>query len=297
MKKALLILFTLLLSLAAFSQDKKDSKNLPKLSADEIIAKHVASLGTPTALSAVKSRVFMGQARLTSKVGYVGQLTGQAQFASSGDNLILATVFNSSDYPYEKAAFNGKEVSVGRPNGNLTPFGDFIKANKGILKEGLFGGVLSTAWPVLSQGSKLKFESAGLVEISGRQLYKVKVSGGGLGDLKVVLFFDAEDFHHVATEYTQVKSVGISTRSNPRPENDEFGTVTTTGMANTKQTYMTLTERFSNFVKSGDTVIPMTYVIDYTYQDSNVGRSLNLDIRFQDVYLNQDIAADAFKVS
>jgi hypothetical protein len=285
------------LSMVVFAQAQKDSKSLPKLSPDEIIAKHIASIGSPSAVSAVKSRVFVGQAQLTSKIGYIGQLMGQAQFASSGDSIILATVFNSNDYPYEKAAFDGKDVSVGRPNGSLTPFGEFIKSNKGIVREGLFGGVLSTAWPLLDQKNKLKFESAGTAEIGGRQFYKLKVSGGGLSDLKVVLFFDAENFHHMATEYTQIKSVGISARSNPKPENDEFGTATTTGMANTKQTYMTLTERFSNFVKSGGIVIPMTYVIDYTYQDSNRGSSLDLDIRFQNVYLNQDIAQDAFKVS
>jgi len=285
------------LSMVGLGQAQKDSKDVPKLSPEEIIAKHVASVGTPAAISAVKSRVFMGRAQLTSKIGYIGQLMGQAQLASSGDSIILATIFNSNDYPYEKAAFDGKDVSVGRPNGSLTPFGEFIKANKGIVKEGLFGGVLSTGWPLLDQKGKLKFENAGTAEISGRQLYKLKVTGGGLGDLKVILFFDAENFYHVATEYTQVKSVGITARNNPRPENDDFGTVTTTGMANTEETRMTLIERFSNFVKSGEVVTPMNYVIDYTYQDSNVGRSLNLDIRFQNVYLNQDIAPDAFKVS
>ena len=52
-----------------------------------------------------------------------------------------------------------------------------------------------------------------------------------------------------------------------------------------------------NFAKSGETVIPLTYVIDYTYQDSNRGRSLNLEVRFQDVYLNQDLGLEVFKVS
>jgi len=69
-------------------------------------------------------------------------------------------------------------------------------------------------------------------------------------------------------------------------------------MANTKETYMTFTERFSNYAKSGDTVIPLTYVIDYTYQDKNgVTTTLNLDVRFKDVYLNQDLGADVFNVS
>jgi len=295
MSKPLIALLPVLLFLTgAIAQAPK---NLPDLKPDEIIARHVASIGTPEAIGAVKSRVFAGQARVTSRMGYVGQLLGQAQFASAGDNILLAAVFNSNEYPYEKAAFNGKDVSVGRPNGAVTPFGDFIKANKAIVREGLFGGVMSTAWPLLSKESKLKFASAGTTEIGGRSFYKLKVSSGSLGDTKVILYFDAENFHHVATEYTQIIAVGITRSTNPRPESDDFGTTTTTGTANTKQTFMTFTERFSNFEKSGETVIPLTYVIDYTYQDSNRGRSLNLEVRFQDVYLNQDLGLEVFKVS
>src|SRR6478735_8070181 len=87
---------------AVFSQTPK---SLPELKPDEIIARHLASIGSPEAISAVKSRVFVGQARLTSRIGYIGQLTGQAQFASAGNNLLLAAIFNSNEYPYEKAAF------------------------------------------------------------------------------------------------------------------------------------------------------------------------------------------------
>jgi hypothetical protein len=289
-------LLSLLIMLFAFVAHAQGPKKLASLSAEEIIAKHLASIGTPEAISAVKSRVFVGQARLTSRVGFVGQLIGQAQFASEGDNVLLAVVFNSNDYPYEKAAFNGKDVSVGRPNGNSTPFGDFIKSNKAIVKEGLFGGVLSTAWAPLAKDSKLKFASAGTAEIGERSYYKVKVSSGSLGDTKVVLFFDAENFRHVATEYNQTITVGISKGMKPGPESDLFGTTTTTGMANQQQTFITFTERFSDFVKSGEAVIPMKYVVDYTYKESDT-KSLNLEVRFQDVYLNQDLGVEVFKVS
>jgi hypothetical protein len=118
-----------------------------------------------------------------------------------------------------------------------------------------------------------------------------------VSDLKIILYFDAENFRHVATDYTQIKSVGITRRANPREVDDNIN-VQTTGTADMKETRMTLTERFSNFVKSGDVVVPMRYVIDYTYQDSNPGaHSLTLYTLFQNVYLNQDIAPEVFKVS
>lgn len=294
MKYLITLVVALALSTSVFGQGKKDQKNVPQLKPEEIIARHVASIGTPEAINAAKSRVFVGQARLTSRVGYTGILTGQAQFASVGENVLLAAAFNSNEYPYEKAAFNGKDVSVGRPNGNSTPLGDFLKSNKTILREGLLGGVLSTAWPFLNKDNKFKFDNAGIAEIGGRSFYKLKTR---IGDLSIVLYFDAENFRHAATEYSNVIGVGISRGNNPRPESDEFGTSTTTGMANQKQTYMTLTERFSNFAKSGDLTIPLTYVVDYTYQDSNSNRSLNLEVRFQEFYPNQELEPDVFKVS
>jgi len=295
MSRSVLTLFFLLIAtVAGLAQAPK---KLPELKPDEVIARHVASIGTPEAISAAKSRVLVGQARLISRVGYIGQLEGPAQFASAGDNVLLAAIFNSNQYPYEKAAFNGKEVSIGRPNGASSELGDFLKSNKTILKEGFFGGVLSTAWPFLTKDNKLKIQSAGTTESGGRSFYKLKVIGSGMGSLGIVLFFDAESFHHVATEYTYTIPVRIPSGNNPRPEADLYGTTTTTGMANSKPTYVTLTERFSNFAKSDDLVMPLTYVIDYTFQDSNGSRSLNWEVHFREVYLNQDLGVDVFKVS
>jgi hypothetical protein len=215
------------------------SKTLPKLSTAEIVAKHLASIGNDEAIAAAKSRIFVGTGRVKSKIGYVGQLDGPAQFASTGDSVLLAMMFSSNEYPYEKVAYNGKELSVGHPNGQSSNLGDFLRSNKIATKSGIFGGVLSSAWPFLRKDHRLKLEYAGTAESNGRGLYKVKVTG--LGTTAVTLFFDGETFRHLATEYSYDIPVRITRATNPRPEADDFGTSTSTGQANAKPTYVTLT--------------------------------------------------------
>jgi len=90
-------------SLSTFAVGQKE-----KISPEVIISKHLASIGTPEARSAAKSRVLVGQAMLSSKVGYSGRIGGPAQVASDANKLLLAIVFNSNDYKYEKLAFDGK---------------------------------------------------------------------------------------------------------------------------------------------------------------------------------------------
>jgi len=80
------------LSLTALGQ--KNSTDLPKLSVDEIIGKHVASLGSfkPGSLT---SRVLVGTGEFSSKV-QGEKVGGPVQFASAGSKLLLALVFNQT---------------------------------------------------------------------------------------------------------------------------------------------------------------------------------------------------------
>src|SRR5690242_17863360 len=110
----LLTVLSVLSGVSAYGQKEK------KLTAAEVIQKHVESIGTPEAIAAAKSRVFMGKGELVSKIKNANSIGGPAQFASQGDKLVFAMAFNASDYPYEKAAFNGEEISVGVPNGRRT---------------------------------------------------------------------------------------------------------------------------------------------------------------------------------
>jgi hypothetical protein len=254
MKKALLPFFLLSLFTFTFAQDKKDTKNLPKLTPDEIVAKHLESIGSPEAIAAVKTRVIMANGSVGSARGYGGATPkGPAQFASDSNKVLLAMIFNSNEFPYEKAAFDGKEQSVGLPNGQRTPLSEFLNAKKSILKEGLLGGALSSAWPLLDvKGRKAKLEYGGTDNIDGRPVYKLKYIPRD--ELKVTLYFDAETFQHVMTQYQYSVEVSLGASSTD---------------IQSQKDYFTMTERFADFRKAGSLTLPFSYMITVDNQKNS----------------------------
>jgi hypothetical protein len=261
-----------------------------KMTANDVVDKHLASIGPAEVIASIKSRVMVGTGKLEAKIGTSSFITGPGQLASQGDKVLYALIFNSPNYPYEKAAFDGKDISLGLPNGNRTLLTDFLKAQGVILKDGLFTGALSTAWPLLDLKSKkgAKVEYAGTAKIDDRLCHKLKYSSGRTGDLKTTLYFDAETFHHVRTtyEYTTEPRIGRSstdTRSSSRVER------------------YSLTEEFSNFKIAGKLTLPMTYVIKSTNEQQIVStqgaNALEWTFIVLQVYYDEPLEATMFKVS
>lgn len=278
MKKFLAVFIAaMLLCVTAFAQKEK-------LSVEDLVKRHQASIGTLEAIAAAKSRVLVGRGMLTSKLGYNGRLVGPAQFASDGDKLLLAVVFNNNDYRYEKLAFDGRDISFGRPDGNLTKLGEYVKSQPAIVKQGLFGGVLSASWPLLpGNQKKTKIEFAGSESIGGQDLYKVRVRPSG-GDARVSIYFEPDTFHHVLTVYQYtIEPHLISSDS--------------TANARAKASYFTLSEKFSNFKKVGDLVIPLGYEIDLSNQLQDSTEQLTWTIAFTQAFYNEPLEAAVFKVS
>jgi hypothetical protein len=278
--KKYLSLLCLVLSLSFTAAAQKD-----KMTVDELVKRHVASIGSAQAISAAKSRIFVGRGTLTSKVGYSGRLIGPAQFVSDGDKLLLAIIFNNNEYQYEKLAFDGTDMSFGRPNGKITKLGEYVKAQTAIVKQGLFGGALSASWPLLSGSSKkAKIELAGTESIDGKELYKLRVRPSGSGDVRVSLYFEPETFHHVMTVYQYtIQPYLISSDSTQNPS--------------AKASYYTLTEKFSDFKKVGDLVLPLGYTIDLTNQLQDTTEQLTWTMSFGQAFYNEPLEASAFKVS
>jgi len=284
MRKLLLLLtFILMFGSAAVRAQQK-------ITANEVVAKHLASIGPAEVIASIKSRVMVGTSKLEAKIGTSSFITGPGQLASQGDKVLYALIFNSPNYPYEKAAFDGKDISLGLPNGNRTLLTDFLKAQGVILKDGLFTGALSTAWPLLDLKSKkgAKVEYAGTAKIDDRLCHKLKYSSGRTGDLKTTLYFDAETFHHVRTtyEYTTEPRIGRSstdTRSSSRVER------------------YSLTEEFSDFKIAGKLTLPMTYVIKSTNEQQIVStqgaNALEWTFIVLQVYYDEPLEATMFKVS
>jgi hypothetical protein len=266
------------------AQDKKDGK---KLTTAEVISKHLESIGTADAIAAAKTRVMMGTGTLVSKIKSANSIGGPAQFATQGDMLVFAMAFNASDYPYEKAAFDGENVTVGLPNGRRTALAEFIKAKSGVVKEGLFGGTLSSAWPLLAMDAKkVKLEYSGLSKFEGKQAHKIKYSPRE-GDLRVTLFFEPDTFRHVGSIYEysiQPKMAAISTDS-----------------VSSQVTRFTLTEKFSDFRTADKLTLPFGYSITFSSQGQTLSTAASQDlewnVKFENAYFNEKLDPGVFKVS
>jgi hypothetical protein len=280
MNKTLSIFFAIISS--AVSIFGQAGEKLQKLTAEEILSKHAASIGTPDAIAAAKTRVMVGDGVLSLQVGGTGVIGGPAQIATEGNKFLFVMILNGVNYPYEKIGYDGKELTVGRPSGRRTSLAEFLKANSGIVKDGLMGGTLSAAWPLLPNApKKLKFQSAGTLKIGGKDFYKIEYipSGGGSN---AVLVFEPDNFRHVMSEYT----VSLPPKFGDQTHN-----------AQAKRTYYTLTERFSNFGKAGELVLPLNYTLDYSLNEGETAQRSQWNVRIKEVYYNEELDPAVFRVS
>lgn len=264
-----------------------------KIKAADIIAKHLAAIGPAENLTAAKSIVAIGEAKAFSRTSAVRDISGVSQIASAGDKVLLAMVFNSVNYPYEKIGYDGDKMTIALWNstGQRSALEDFLMSQQVIFKEGLIGGVLSSAWPLRNlseRGAKLSYE--GTKKIDDRTVYELKYSPKKGSDLKISLFFDAETFRHVRTEYSRT----VSNRMGSRPDSMVTGAVTDTG--STTLSHYKLTEDFSDFKTTNNLTLPTTYKVRLAIDAEQTKLSEWL-LTFKQFSFNEPLETAAFNVS
>ena len=225
-----------------------------KLTVEDIIARHLESLGSAEARASAKSRVVQGTVLATVRIGGGGELKGGAVMASQGPMSLIGLIFGTQDYGNEKMAFDGKKLTLGelRP-GTRTRLGGFFLTHDIIFKEGLIGGTLSTAWPLLDlSGHNPKLRYSGTKKINGRQAHVLEYEPRSGGNLDIRLFFDAETFQHVRTEYLQ--EIHAPTVSRPEIAAGQQGT------------RLKFTEDFADYRKEGGLTLPHTYKMQLTFE-------------------------------
>lgn len=238
---------------ASFSASSRaDNITLP-----EVLSKHLDSIGSAEARAAVKSRVILGTALATFRIGGKGQADGRAVLASQGNMSLLGVSFAVPEYPHENMGFDGKTLTVA----DLTPgvrstLGKFFMTHEMPFREGLLAGTLSAAWPLLDMSSRkavLKYD--GMKKIEGRQLYVVRYEPKNDTGLKTRLFFDAETFRHVRTEYEQRQVQQMVTQP---------GVTQQQGDSITK-----LVEEFSDYKTEAGLTLPHVYRLQLSIETLN----------------------------
>lgn len=248
----LLIACALASALAAVSPGTTPAPD--KMKPEEVVAKHLESIGTAEARAKAKSHVILGQAVATFRLGSTGTAAGGSVLASQGTRNLVAIVYGNQEYPYEKVGYTGKEVTVAEIKpGVYSTLGQFFRQHEFPMTEGLLAGTLSASWPLLDMSErKAKLKYAGSKKIEGRQMHVLEYDSKNSGGLKTTLFFDAENFRHVRTEYerriTQLMAREVSVTQQQ-------------GDAITK-----LTEDFSDFKEEAGLMLPHTYKLQLSVE-------------------------------
>lgn len=254
---------------------------------EEIVARHLESIGKKEKRDGIKNRMVVGTARfniLRSPTYSKGKIsTGRTVFLSEGNKIFVGIKFESLDYPFDEIVYDEKNVHVAyiKP-GNRSVIGNFIISHRYIVSEGLFGGVLSTGWGLLDLDShQAKIKSGGKKKINGRQAYALNYLIKGGSPLSIKLFFDTQTFQHLRTEYQQVFAapvVAIQTES-----------------AGQVQTIHRLIEDFSNFKEVDGVTLPYSYQINLLI-DGKLTNEFQWNAEFSETRTNQNIDPVSFEI-
>jgi hypothetical protein len=224
------------------------SRAADKLTPAEVIAKHLDAIGAPESRASVTSRVITGTVVATFRSPSAGQVPGRAVLFSQGEKHAIGMVFDGvANYPQDKIGFDGDDVSTSYVlPGRRSTLGEFLMTNKSVVKQGLIGGALSQAWPLLdADPKKAKLEYAGLKKVGDRPAHALRYLPRGGSDLNITLYFDAETFQHLRTEYTRTLAAQMGTDPN--------------NSARQRESRYRMVEDFSDFRKESGLTLPHRY--------------------------------------
>lgn len=263
-----------------------------KIAPEEIIAKHLDSIGTKEKRDAVKNQLIFTDVSLKRK-GSTSSITGKGLILSAIDKNLWGMNFNSVDLPQDKFGFNGKNTKVGvsGAGGGRSIIGDFIYLYPELLSEGLLGGTLSVDWAlsdIAVKKSRLTYE--GTKTIGESETFVLSFSPRGGSDLSVKMYFDKKNYRHLRTEYNRVIAA--------RPGNNVDGS------AGQGEDRYRVVEDFSEYVRMGDLLLPSKYKLFYSYSSGAALRLQNKDNRefewqfvVTNFSFNQQIDGKSFEIS
>jgi hypothetical protein len=255
--------------------------NAQKIKAEEVIAKHLDSIGTAEARSSVKSQMLVGDAKVTFLSQKNQSAQGRIVLASAGEKNFLGMNLNAVDYPSEKFSFDGKKAKVGYVRSGIRSIlGNFVISNNQLLEESLLGGTLSTSWALLNLTAKKgKITSEGIRKIDGKEVYALRYLPR-TSDVKITLYFNKDTFRHIRTEYSRVSSAGIGTT----PEES----------SRMSETRIKVVEEFSNFKDEKGLMLPHGYRILYSTTGQNGTTEIEWAFNFTEFSFNQTFDEKTF---
>lgn len=249
-----------------------------KMTAEQIVTKHLASIGSEEARMKLNSLMAVGKVNVIFKGRGEGRAEGISVIASKGHKSLFGFRFDISEYPFEKWAYDGDDLTVAytRP-GEYTVLGGFLRVNRKTFETGLMGGTMTSGWALRHWTPKSgKLKARGSDKVDGKELLKVEVSPKGGSDLDITLFFDAETFRHVRTEYRRVISAaqGLTVDTSSRQSETRYKMV----------------EDYSDFKQVGELTLPHVYSLYLEVLTGNGTTSYTWETTVQSFTVNSEIA-------
>lgn len=260
-------------SIAVQSQD---------LRAEDVIAKNLAAIGSKEARDAIKNQLAVGASEFKAKLPATTG-GGKAIVVSNLDNFYFLVSLNSKEYPFEKIGyFDGKMSLPFVTAGTRSPLGAFVADHEKILSDGLFNGSMSARWGMLDKDKrKGKVMYGGVKKIDGRKVHTIEYypADGGSAEFQIRLYFDAETYNHVRSDYFHE----IASKQ------DTFGTLGRQAGAK-----LSLTEDFSDFKLAGGLNLPHSYKAVFSTSSNSGLFEYTWGLRISQYLFNQNLAADFF---
>ncbi len=256
-----------------------------KMKAEDILAKHLDSIGTSQERAATKSQIAVGDAQIKFITRKTPPIVGRIVIAAAGEKNFWGMNLNSTDYPQEKFSYDGSKAKVGFSRAGVrSVLGGFVLSNNLMLEEGLLGGTLSHSWAMLNMANrKAKISYDGTKKVNGKEGYVLGYSPKGCSDVDIKLYFDKETFRHIRTEYKRVSSAGIG--------------LTPDASSRYSENRITLSEDFSDFKTEGKLTLPHGYRIVYsTTGTSNGSTEIEYIFNLTEFAFNQNLAASTFDI-
>ncbi len=268
-----------MMSILAVAVHAKDEKLKP----EQLIAKHLESIGPAARLKEIKTRSTAGTTHVDFRVGGQASINGQGMLQSDNTSVSAVLRFPALEYPGEQFVFDGTDIAVGQVTpGVRSPLGRFLYENGVMLKEGLLFGSLSTSWALLNTETKQpKLNVSGPKKVAGSSVYEMKYEAKkGKGNVQVWLYFDAETFRHVRSQFKVETATQQVARIQDSAELDRY----------------TLVEEFGDFKEVDGLTLPHAYKADYSIDSPRGGFVGSWTYTVKDIRHNQAIDRQAFSV-
>ena len=275
-----------------------------KITVDEIVAKHLESIGTSADRSQVRNLMIRGDIKMAYH-GYNPYKTeGKVILASEASKVLFRMavkarqVFNLPNATEnDSVVFDGTNIQVGPPvppqvrPGAIrirSDFEDFIDQVHVMVKDGILGGALFTGWNLVDRGpGRGKLEYDGIENVDGKKYYVLKFDPKDGATVKIKLYFDAETFQHTRTEYHLTLHGALGT----------LGTARGQGVSpESLHNFMKFTEEFSDFRKEGQLTLPHKYTI-YVKAPVLYDRETDYTVELKEFFFNVPFDPASFNVT